>query len=277
MIGVFCEFGGWVLLGKARELADLSGEKVIAVASESRDSQKLISLGADEVLATKAEALSEWVTALSGFAKENSGSLKVLILPAGLEGDIVAGWLFASSPNSFSSFLDRARSIDGSSAAKPLGKSGFAVQISTERSGRAALISMDTRGVPPPFEDSTRYGRVREMSLGVSSEKETLRVMGAKPSQFGSLSVIVGASAGEKLKQLARRVAEKYNGVYKDYSGRIEVVYGPCIAVQIEARLRDLPEFQGDLFSLSDRLLPISSIASASVVTEDLEKVLEAL
>ena len=66
MIIVFCELGGEGLLGKAREIADSAGSKVLALISEeSVDPQRLIHLGADEVLKSSVNEMSDWIEIIS--------------------------------------------------------------------------------------------------------------------------------------------------------------------------------------------------------------------
>lgn len=62
-IAVFSELGGEGLLGKARELADETGDKVLALCStrDSDQQQRLIHLGADEVVVCPVSSLGHWL------------------------------------------------------------------------------------------------------------------------------------------------------------------------------------------------------------------------
>ena len=73
--------------------------------------------------------------------------------------------------------------------------------------------------------------------------------------------MLVGKGTSERTLISAKRLAEKYPGEMKINSGKVEVIFGPCIAVEVSARLRELPEFKGELISISEKNLPIGSIA----------------
>jgi len=47
--------------------------------------------------------------------------------------------------------------------------------------------------------------------------------------------------------------------------------------VEISAGSRELPEFKGELISVAEKNLPIGSIAEVSVITPELDSVLEGL
>jgi len=93
----------------------------------------------------------------------------------------------------------------------------------------------------------------------------------------GRLTVLVGRGTDEKTTILAKHLADKYHGEMKIQSGKVEIIYGPCIAVEVSTRLRDLPEFKGELISVAARKVPIGSIAEVDVVTPELDSVIEGL
>ena len=75
------------------------------------------------------------------------------------------------------------------------------------------------------------------------------------------------------LKSLHTSITPKY----EKYSGAVEVVYGPCIAIELNDKLRDLPEFKGDLLSLNTKKSPINAISDIAVANSEIAKILEAL
>ena len=99
MIVVLAELGGERLLGKARELADYQGVRVLAVCSEEHKSQaqRYISLGADEVETFPANNVGEWIEIFVNLVK-SSNNLKMIILPSNIVGNLILGAVSARIP-----------------------------------------------------------------------------------------------------------------------------------------------------------------------------------
>ena len=286
MIIALCEFGGERLLGKARELADASGDRVLGLVSSdsSREvDQKLIGFGADEVLICNTRQDSDWVGIIVSLVKKLEGQVKVVMFSSNLESNSIMGAIYSTSKDLFGNFLDSCEVITESSAAKQLLGRDYIIQ-KTLRGEKASLVSVRLSTLPPPFEDSSRFGKINrlEPSETTASSFSLLRSQSEKgigPS-FSSeeLSVIFGRNVDEKTKELCEKIAKKYRGSAEEYSQRIDIVYGPCLAVEVYSKIRDLPDFQRELISISTAKTPLSEIADEVVVTKDeLEATLEGL
>ena len=105
MIVVFCELGGSRLLGKAREIADTTGDKLVALTSEKSEErqQKLIHLGADEVIGCAIDNLSDWIPVISGIL-ESVSDVKMIVFPSNSTANILMGLLYSGSKRRFSPF-----------------------------------------------------------------------------------------------------------------------------------------------------------------------------
>ncbi|MDA4111095.1 MAG: hypothetical protein OK439_01045 [Thaumarchaeota archaeon] len=271
---VFSEFGGENLLGKARELGDASGEKVAALTSKgsSDKDQKLIFLGADEVLICDVKSVGEWISVISDYVKSD-GSSRMIIFPLSFSSSAIMGAIYARDKGRFSPFLDGADTVELDSAARKIGTFNFALERKLI-SDKVALISLRTASVSKPFEDTSRYGEVRKLELIPSKNSFQILLDNSNSEEF---TVLVGRGVTGTTAELAELVASKYRGRARQYSSRIEVVYGPCLAIEMGSKLRDLPEFNGELISISSRALPINSIADASAVIPELDAVLQGL
>ncbi|HXQ91825.1 MAG TPA: hypothetical protein VN739_02380 [Nitrososphaerales archaeon] len=274
MIIVFCELGGSRLLGKARELADATGDKVVALCSEKSEEsqQRLIYLGADEVVSFAAENMGDWVPVISEIIRSES-NVKMAIFPSNSSSNILIGLLYAIVKAKISFLIDGAEALDADSISKQFENSSV-VQQSRLSPDKTSLVSLKLTSFAEPFADMSRYGKIRSIERVNSGRIISLPV---SPDSVSRLIVLVGKGMGEKTLTLAKSLADKYHGEMKIQSGKIEVIYGPCIAVEISTRLRDLPEFKGELISVSARNVPICSIAEVVVITPETDYVLQGL
>ncbi len=96
-------------------------------------------------------------------------------------------------------------------------------------------------------------------------------------SSSDEVTILVGASSDARINELAQKLADKYRSKTQKYSGAVEVIYGPCIAIELNDKLRDLPEFEGDLLSLNTKKSPINSISDVAVINSEIAQILEAL
>lgn len=279
MIAVFCESGGHILLGKAREIADESGDRVLAIAlDDSREWTKspdqLIALGADVVVLCRL-AKDGWTETISDIIRSEP-SLKLVIFPADLGSSVLMGSLVGALPEGISGFLEDVDSLTSDEAAKKI-DDGFmiAAKLVAESSAKTSLVSVKINSVAEPFEDASRFGKTRvmgETASDVISDKPAL-----PRSASSTLVVLVGRGAVGETSKLAASLAEKYAGSASEISGKIEVIYGPCIAIEVSSGLRELPDFKGELISISSKKFPIGSMAELSAVTPEVDKLLERL
>ena len=270
---VFCEWGGQFLLGKAREIADEVGDRVVAVCS-AKDSalpQKLIYLGADEVVVCTVTSSSDWVSTLAKFLGSERG-VKLMIFPSAQIPNALMGMLYGSMKEEIGPFMDDAEVLSSGDVAKKFENSVMIrKQFSSEK---IALVSLKKNSVAEPFEDSSRFGKTQNFDSATSGKS---LLPSEIRSSSGRLVILVGKGTNETISRLAERASEKFSGEVKSLSGKIEIVYGPCIAVEVASKLRELPEFRGEVISISSKRLPINSVAELSVVTPDVNGLLESL
>jgi electron transfer flavoprotein alpha subunit len=274
MIVVFCELGGSRLLGKAREIADATGDKLVALSFERSEEiqQNLIHLGADEVISFAAENVGDWVPVISEIVRSES-NVKMVVFPSNLSANILMGLVYSNVKPEISSFLDGAQALDADSTSKRFEDSMLVLQRRLS-SDKTALVSLEPTSFAEPFMDTSRYGKIKAVEKINPERAISLPVTTDSSSK---LTVLAGRGIGEKTVVLAKLLAEKYHGEMKIISGKVEVIYGPCIAVEISAGSRELPEFKGELISVAEKNPPIGSIAEVSVVTPELDSVLEGL
>ncbi len=119
MIVVFCDFGGHILLGKAREIADETGERVAALTSsgDSENTQKLIYLGADEVLVSPAAVLGDWIPTISKYISSEP-NVKVVIFPSGIISNALMGMVYGTIPENITTYLEDVIALSSDGAAK---------------------------------------------------------------------------------------------------------------------------------------------------------------
>jgi hypothetical protein len=275
MIVVYCDNRGYVLLGKAREIADETGDRVCAITDEqaARSSDELIALGADEVVNFRLSK-GGWVAAISSFVTKEPG-IRMILFPSGEKSSCIMGAVYAMISEKVSGLFVDADSLSGGEAAKKL--EGFALiqRVQPKADGKVSLISIKLSAVPEPFEDISRYGKTRIFE-GQSEENVPTIALESRSSALTPI-VLVGREVSEQTAKLASVIAEKYHGTKEVVSGRIEVVYGPCIAIEVSSKLRELPMFKGELISISSKRFPINSVSELSVITPEPEKILEKL
>jgi hypothetical protein len=277
LIVVFCELDGEALLGKAREIADSSGDRVVAlVAKDSVDPQKLIYLGADEVLNVGVNEMSDWIEMISDMIRDES-KLKLVIFPSNIISNVIMGAVYSRAGSKIGYYLDESDFVEGTTAAKSFNGTDFALQKSSEEDTN--LLSLKVASFSRPYEDTSRYGRTKELQLKHTTDSFPilLDVPDEPLSSSMEPTILVGPLSDKNLNELAKKLADKYHAKIRTFSGAIEVVYGPCIAVEIDGKLRDLPEFKGDLISLNRRNSPISSIADLAIINSEIDKILRSL
>lgn len=275
MIVVFCEWGGQLLLGKAREIADELGERVVAFCStvDSALPQKLIYLGADEVVVCPVTSVGDWVSVIVKHLGKLRG-LKMIIFPSGLLPNALMGTIFGSMKEGTGPFMEDAEVLTSNGAAKKLQNLVMLhKQFSLEK---IALISLKKTSVVEPFEDTSRSGKIRNLESGDFDKSELVLPSEFQPSS-DKLVILVGRGVDDTTLHLVNRISDKYDGAMEALSGKIEVVYGPCVAIEVASKLRDLPDFKGEVISISSKRLPINSVAELSAITPDVNTVLESL
>jgi hypothetical protein len=292
LIAVLVEFGGEKLLGKAREISDSLGLRVVAVCSSAHGTdafcQRLISLGADEVLkCSDPSNVFEWSEALSTFLENHDEQIKFIFAISGLFSDAILGRVYALSRDRVSSFATGLDSITETEATKNLRSWGASLHFGAKSNGgKVSIISFKPDSVPEPFEDSSRYGKISEVKVNFAlSTKDSPKTIGLERQNFSDsssvLTFLVGNRLAKKEPELkaVRLVASKYHGNLVIMSGKVQDVYGPCLAINVNARGEtDLPTFHEELISISNSSdQAISRIADTSFVTENILGVLENL
>ncbi len=270
MIIVFAELGGERLLGRAREIADSLGLRLVALCSkDDTKSQELIELGADEVISFDAKSVNEWSRVLS-YLIRNQKQTRIVLLPSTPLGNAILGSTYALTSEQIGSFLDDADKISEQRASKTMHPSGRVLQSTA--SDKVSLWSLKVNSVPEPFGDSSRYGKVTTQETPRETEIKSPLVKDPDlDSLSSSLAILVGGAYIDNLDTEDRRkleeLAEKYSARLLKMSGKIEVVYGPCLAIEVNTAGRELPEFHSEVLSLNSSEAPISRIAKLSAIT----------
>lgn len=276
MIDAFCEFGGENVLGKAREMADSIGDRVRAIVSSSRssDPQRLLYLGADEVLKCDTKETSDWIDLFSSLIS-NEAQLKLVIFPSNVVCNAIMGAIYAKESRKISLYYDDADLLDSSNVTKSLVGTGFAFQSSLD--GKVKLVSIKTSSLSPPFEDSSRYGKVRIAEWKKDDGFKSVPLNVESGIETSKLTILVGPDTSSVVYDLSEKLGKKYMARVMKLSREIEVIYGPCLAVGIEARARDLPRFEGYLVAINSKRAPITAIADAVVQSQDIETILSTM
>ena len=281
MIAVLVEMGGERMLGKARELADAQGDQVLAVCSEQNkvQAQRYISLGADEVMVVDAESVGEWIGVFVDLLKGEKPRVSGLLVPSNVTGDLIIGSISSRIPEKTGSFLDGTESLNESNAAKiiPLSEQTITVPFSSI-DGKKSLFSLKLNSLPEPYEDTSRYGKVTMGTVPSTMKQDRFYIPSNQMNNSTSfLTILKGKSEG--LEELIGKIASKYNAVIlneADSPGR--VVYGNCLAINVESQPRELPQFNGDLITVNhEKGAPIMKMASLSLITSDVEGLLKSL
>lgn len=264
------------MLGKAREIADSIGDRVLAlVAADSLDPQQLIYLGADEVAKAPVNELGDWIEIVSDLlAGENKP--KLVLFPSNIISNVVMGAVYSKSRSKIGCYFDEADNVEGTIATKSFDSSRFALQ-KTSGESKTSLVALRIASVSPPFEDTSRYGKTTELQLKKATDVFPILVDAPETPMNSSceLTVLIGATCDDRVNEQAQQLAKKYHSRVVKYSGAVEVVYGPCLAIDLNEKLRDLPEFEGDLISINASKSPINSISDLAVVSLDIPKILE--
>jgi hypothetical protein len=278
MILVFAELGGDRLLGKAREIADSLGIRVLAICYvDVARANRLVSLGADEVISYNAKNVYEWSRVLS-YLIRNTKEIRFVFLPATLLGNAILGFTYALVSEMIGSFFDSADKMSEQGVSKSMYPSG--VVIKSDVSEKVSLWSLKLNLVPEPFEDSSRYGKVTSQELPKEAQSVSPPTSGPLvKSPSTSLTVLAGREFLVGLKTEDRKIlegfAKKYSGRLVEMNGRIENIYGPCVAIEVQTQERGLPEFQSDVLSLNSSEAPISKASKLYAMTPNVLKVVE--
>ncbi|MHB1907259.1 MAG: hypothetical protein ACYCQJ_00145 [Nitrososphaerales archaeon] len=270
MIVVLSEFGGDRLLGKAREVADSNGYSVVALCSSRRNEEatrRLIYLGADEIVKIQdAQSIADWASALGSCVDEKT---RLVIVAAGTFCDAILARAYALSKSKVRTFATGVDSIEESKMTKSLRSWGAVVEF--PRSDKITFASLRLTSFPEPFEDSSRYGKVRESSIPLA-EGEPLS--GSYLDSSSVLTFLVGDTSIDQ--DLLSKIASRYNARIVMLDPKIEDIYGHCVAIGV--RENSLPRFHGELISLdSVQGSAISKIADQTILTEDLKQALKEL
>lgn len=285
IIIVFAEVGGRRLLGRAREIADSLGFRVLAVCSRdiANKAQELIWLGADEVISFNAVSVNDWSKVLA-YLIRNEKQTKFVLFPSNPIANAILGSTYALASERIGSFADGVEKFNDQGASKVLHPSEIILQTAAS-SEKVSMWSVKLNSVPEPFEDSSRYGKTRDLELPKDSQNPGSPSIENSKSFRDRSSILTlllgrnfheGLGAPQKLK--LDELAKKYSGILLEMSGSVQVVYGPCLAIEIGSSERELPEFQSDLLSInSSKNAPITAIAKLSATSPDVGKVIEEL
>lgn len=277
LIVVFCELGGRNLLSKAREIADLSGDRVSALISKGNiDPQQLIHFGADQVEVHNVHETTDWIDIIANLLEENK--VKIALFPSNILSNIIMGAVYARSRNRIASCLDEATLLEGTYSGKLLKALGVALRKNFE-SEKCLLVSLRASSLLEPFEDTSRYGNIRstQMISPTGIFHISLQNLTRIVSPSSELTVLSGSGIDDSTNELCVQLAEKYGGKYIKFSGKVETIYGPCVAVEAENRITDLPIFNDELVSISSRKLPICSMADTAIINRDVNEILKGL
>ena len=277
LIVVFCEFGGKNLLSKSREIADLSGDRVSAFISQGNiNPQQLIYFGADQVEVCNVQERTDWINIIASYLEENN--VKCALFPSNTLSNIIMGEVYSRERGRIASYFDEANLLEGTYSAKSLKALGVALRRNFD-SEKCHLVSLKVSSLPEPFEDTSRHGNIhsRQMIPQTSSYQISSQIQESAPSSSSKLTVLIGSGIGDKTSELCAQLAEQYGGTFIKFSGSVETIYGPCVAVEVGSRLSDLPVFNDELISISSKKLPICSIADTATIHEDVDGILKGL
>ncbi len=281
MIIVFADLGGEKLLGRAREIADSLGDKVLAVCKDDAPlrSQRLISLGADEVVSIDAKTVDDWSKVLASLIRTENET-RFVFLPSNLIGNAILGATYALAFERVGSVADGIEKLNEQGASKTLHSSESVIRF-TSSVGKVSLWSIKLNSVPEPFEDPSRYGRTRKLELPKASQSPGSPSAEKILDISSRLTILVGKNYFEKVDVSGKKIedlAQKFAGNVLRMSGKVQVVYGPCLAIEVESPEKELPEFQSELLSLNtSKDAAISRISNLSATTPDIGKVIDKL
>jgi electron transfer flavoprotein alpha subunit len=274
------------MLGKAREIADSLGYRVLALSETSRkaEANRMIALGADEVENYNVKSVADWASAIAELAKKKN-DLRLILLPSHILGNYIAGALSVLLSDSIVNIMDRVESLTESGASKSMHSCPIDLTADLTDTKKISILSLKLEALPEPFEDSSRYGKVLSSDFQTPKESridQSLQQFGPKFLESSSeLTILVGrASADTPLdKGLIAQLASKYNAtILEEQSAGGRTIYGPCIAILASNHMRELPEFEGELISLnSDVSAEIIQISDYFVVSNELNRVVKGL
>jgi hypothetical protein len=274
MIIVFCELEGHRLLGKARELADAAGHKVIGTCSNTNGNlaSRLVAMGADEVVTTDADDTREWSAFFADLiSKSYVGQSGFLLLPSNIFSDLVIGEMSRNNSPNFDTGEEVDEIVEGGWT-KNFGELEYTVGRDQIRRD-LCVLSLKVDALSEPFEDPSRYGRATNLKIEFHSNDQSF----PKLSEFEknareALTILVekGCLESKAFSKLLEALRIKYSARILEQSGRVEIIYGPCLAIEVASRMFDLPEFRGELIALnSSESHAIQRIASTKIVTSD--------
>ncbi len=247
---------------------------VALVSGDSIDPQRLIYLGADEVLRSNINEAGDWIEMISDLVR-SANKLRLVIFPSNIISNVIMGAVYSRTRDKIAYYLDEGDHADETAVAKSFDSTGFALQRNSKE-GTLGLVSLKVASIPPPLEDNSRYGKIGDLQVKESNIPILLDAPEVPLNSSSELTILVGSNE-DRIKELARKLADKYQSRILNYSGEIQVVYGPCIAIDLRDRVKDLPEFKGDLISLNAKNSPISAISDVVVISSEIGKILENL
>ncbi len=287
---MLAEFGGERVTGKARELADLLGYRVLVICSSESNQdfpERLIALGADEVIRLDgAKSVAEWSEALALLLKERV-EIKYLLATSGIVADAILGAVYAISNDKISCFATGIDSLNEMESVKNFRSLGISLHF--KMGTKANVFSLKATSIPIPFEDTSRYGKISNLKPKLLAEPQgrvSPTTSGLSREQYLDTSQILTVLAGKELAadelefKEARRIASKYQGKFVEQQSHVEEIFGPCLALRVSAwREKDLPSFHGELIALisSDDQVICKMADSAGIITKDFPKVLSKL
>lgn len=245
--------------------------------------RELISLGADEVISFNAKTVNEWSRVLA-YLLRNEKETKFAFLPSNPPGNAILGSTYALASERIGSVADGVERLNEQGASKILHPSRIDIQIAVAID-KVSLWSIELNSVPEPVADPSRSGKKRSLELPKDSQSvvsPSIEGSGELRDFSSTLTLLIGRKYFEHLDTAKRKKLEdlekKYSAKLLAMSGNVQVVYGPCLAIEVDSQERELPEFQSDLLSLnSSKESQVSRVAKLSAVTQDLEKVIDEL
>jgi hypothetical protein len=290
LLVVFAEFGGERLLGKARELADSLGLRVLAICSSETGTDefcnKVIALGADEVTKYRnPSTIFEWSEALSALLKSQK-QIRFLLANSGVFSDTILGRVYEFAKDRIGSFATGIDSLSENEATKNLRSWGGSIGFRVAEDGRANVFSFKSISVPEPFQDTSRYGKISEFEFKSSlTKKNSPAVASLGKEQYSDASSFLTLLLGRDLAKnetevkAVQNVASKYKASFIIQSSKIEEIYGPCLAIEVQGwQQRELPRFHEELIAISSNSdLAITRVADTSVTNDNVVDILKEL
>ena len=108
------------------------------------------------MLKADVESPGEWIAIISDLIEKEK--VRAVIFPSNVISNVIAGAVYSRERGKVGSFLDESDYMEGSVVAKAF--EGLSLQKSSGE--KASIVSLKTTSVPEPFEDTSRYGKVRD-------------------------------------------------------------------------------------------------------------------